>query len=36
MAKIDAYFIPRPETAASRGFYPIPKSFNGLRSRKAL
>ena len=26
----------RPETAASRGFYPIPRSVKGLKSRKAL
>ena len=30
------YFNARPEAAASRGFYPIPRSFRGLTSRKAL
>ncbi len=29
-------FSARPETAASRVFYPIPRSFRGLKSRKAL
>jgi hypothetical protein len=31
----NAYFTARPETAASRGFYPIPRSFKGLKSQKA-
>jgi hypothetical protein len=30
------FFIARPETAASRGFYQIPRTFRGLKSRKAL
>jgi len=30
------FFIARPETATSRGFYPIPRSFRGLKSRKGL
>ena len=31
-----ARFSARPETAASRGFYPIPRSFKGLKSREGL
>ena len=29
-------FSARQETAASQGFYPIPRSFKGLKSQKAL
>ena len=31
-----ALFTARPETAASRGRYPIPMSLKGLKSRKTL